>query len=120
MDITKELAMELLDTIKNTKEFVIEQSPDLIQQVYRYGVFENVALLIFGIISLVVFCSIIVNHEKIGKWSCDNDSVGFIVAGTMLALIAGVILTLGGIFTLAKLILAPKLYLIEYLSNLIK
>jgi heme/copper-type cytochrome/quinol oxidase subunit 2 len=116
--ITEQAARELLTTITDTKQFVVAQAPDVLQQILfkQYLTAATVA------VSAVVLAVLAV-------WLCrraarpDNaDSMEHGVPAIMTA-VSAVILAIVAVcetFRAVTAYFAPKVYLLEYLTNLIK
>ncbi len=73
MEIGKELAKELLTTLQSTKQFVLDQAPDVLQQVIKYYFWESLAVMIISF--LAVLFIFLVNVWYWRKWDtiCEKD-----------------------------------------------
>lgn len=124
-----ELISWLETTAKSTEGFMVEQAPLLIQEVllyytWYYGIFTGlgVLLVLFGVFS--VYCGI----KKTERLETKNNGMfdseppmsdqEFCVVGVFFIL-AGTGVTLYNTLILLKVILAPRLFLLEQLSEIL-
>jgi hypothetical protein len=119
-----ELMVQIINQVKNTGDFVIEQMPDVVQQILTYQYYSTLCFLIFGIVLLLISLFSFYKVRQLDKKSLGNpDVIPYIIAFLMIGIMSGLV----GIFNvcdnidpLIKLTFAPKIYLIEYASRLIK
>lgn len=118
-EIGKDFAKELLATLKSTKEFVIEQAPDVVQQLIAYNIAEASLYLALGAAFMVSGFIFYIKGAKAHSKSANADDFmpQYLTAGT-LGFVGGC-MAVGTSLDLAKLILAPKIFLIEYLTRLV-
>ena len=117
----KDQALQLaINTAIQTKTFVMEQIPDVVKQLIAY----NIAADIFWI-SLWVIVSGVWGYILKKLWPAkkeyypgDDPRVPLVVFSVAIWVIA-IIVTLYIGFDLLKLTLAPKVWLIEYMANLV-
>lgn len=117
----KDQALQLAtNTAIQTKTFVMEQIPDVVKQLIAY----NIAADIFWI-SLWVIVSGVWGYILKKLWPAkkeyypdDDPRVPLVVFSVAIWVIA-IIVTLYIGFDLLKLTLAPKVWLIEYMANLV-
>lgn len=117
-DITKELANEVLNTLKATKGFVLEQAPDIAQEIVAYGrVFETATLILSGLF-FAAGLFFLVKFLRIGF---KEKVEGWIFAGLVTGMpsILALVSFLQTIKPLALAWAAPKLYIIQYLGKII-
>lgn len=125
-EIGKDLAKELLATLQGAKSFAIEQAPDVVRQllVWKYAVAVAQTVSCAMLISLILAWSIkwapaLIERQKDKYFDTDIVWMPTIIVGGT----GGVILLIGVIHGAAawlQLHFAPKVYLIEYLSRLVK
>ncbi len=112
----EEVLKELLSTIKDTKSFVLEQAPDVAQEMILLARIESVAVLA---VSLFLFYLVFYLHRKIGEleYDCDDRSMVY----SLLSIISPIFGMLGLICVLNHLScwFAPKYFLIKQLCKLI-
>ena len=130
MTIKEELAKELLEILQLSKqgvmvslEFVKVQAPELVRELILFGIVENGVIfgLWLGVFSLIMFCI-----YKLFKYSMSLDQgdkesgVLFTVGITTFTIFVFALLAIPPLITTLKAILAPRLYLIDYLSEVVK
>lgn len=113
--VSSDLLQEILETLKSTKGFVLEQAPDIVQQFYKWKVAEHIFYVILALIISGVMISLACKY-----WECvtKDDNAGPVVAGIVGLVAMGV--ALGNVFNLIQIYVAPKIYLIEYITELLK
>lgn len=115
-----------LELAEKTGEFVMDQAPDLLAEFYRWHIAEDVGLILMFLTVLFAIWKIrlIISDKdnessyqtKIGGRYYETDEAPFIVyviVGTVVSVFMMVGL-IANIFDLVKILVAPKLYLIEY------
>ncbi len=117
---------EAIDGVKGVTgkaiDFASAQIPDVIHQLLVWKMAESV---VYTIVSLAVIWLFFVLRKRIliaAKESYDDDMVMFmyyLFGGVFLVLIPALI-AVENILCVLKIWLAPKLYLIEYVANLVK
>lgn len=107
-----------LEMATKSGNFIIDQAPDLIQQLIFYKTVENaIQLLIYIIVMYFLGKMIYKDHIKEDEY-IDRDPIIQIFGGAVFIFFS--ISAWFSISDLIKLIFAPKIYLIEYISHLIK
>lgn len=127
MEIGKDLAKNLLDMLMGTRDFVLEQAPDVARQLVAFQTAKAAIWAgLWTLISLLVIYPIVRIGKSVIKEVGDPKSHD---SGAILVVyLIGIAISLGlpGSAALsywedfAKVVLAPKVFLIEYLSALIK
>lgn len=128
-----ELVRKGIEVAEKTGEFVIEQAPDLLQEFYRWHMVKNSMSVVIGIlIALLIFAAFkaVGSKEKqqgSALWDFDSKILGRYydeVGGWMLLLFgvgvgggASLIWALSSLYDVIFILVAPKLYLIEYFLN---
>lgn len=109
----------LHEGVKTAGDFVVEQTPLLVQEILTYNLIYHGSLMGLGIFIAVMMISLTLRFWPKIDWD-DGDHVMSFLIGS----IAGWGLSLGlifcNIFVVIKIIFAPRLYLLEYISGLIK
>lgn len=111
---------EMTTILKSGKDFVVEQAPDIFKQVLHYKLAVSitwVVILIFGFSAC----------WKIHKWIMEEDE-GFSVLNDRFGgyIVIGIFGVIGGVGlicnldTVFEILFAPKIYLIEYFSGLVR
>ena len=120
-----EITRDIKSNVSDAKGFVLEQAPDVIQQLLVYNFWSAIACIAISIAILAAFYKIgafgwskFVNRDT-GIWS--NEELWIIVPAVCMMFS---MLLLVGIFTnvdtCLKIKLSPKVYVIEYAAKLIK
>lgn len=125
-DQLSKLLEKAIEVAEKTGDFAIEQAPLLLQEFYSWRIASN----IFGIVLALLMCYIpyilrlciskkeeegFFDEKILGRWF-ETDEIPFIlwcVLGVVSSLI-GVIVFLCSVYELIFILVAPKLYLIEY------
>ena len=125
MNEQEQLLQLLKTTLQEGKDFVLEQAPSVVQEIILWGrainTFGAVASVLAGIvfsILLVVFIKRFMEAERGYDW-CIKDTYCFCMVASGIASVAAVILTLHFTVWSLKVWLCPKLYLLEYLGDLV-
>ena len=115
-----EVLRNLIDAAASTGDFLKEQIPDVIQQLLTYN-------LVYSLVMLGVWAFLLTvgNYAlyRLGKWMVETRNE----EGLILPIFGGIFNSAFGVFclfdnanTALKIWLAPKIYLLEYASNLVK
>ena len=110
--IKTKLFTELFEFVQNTKTFASDQIPDILQQLIAW----KMGVAAFGV---VVGLAMFWFSYKCYVWLKEKDSEP-VFWGWLLSFIAGSVFTICSMLELLQLTLAPKIYIIEYLSRLVK
>jgi asparagine N-glycosylation enzyme membrane subunit Stt3 len=128
-DLEKALAdliIESLNTATAAKEFVVAQAPDVVQQALLWYFWKN---LFIGLLGLFLFVLVIAgfvwlynrNKETYKKYGIDDKAcVGSVLVGIFLVLIIPFLKMMSFLLTSFQIMIAPKIFLIDYASTLIK
>lgn len=112
--ISQEMAKELLS---------IEQAPDMAQQIINYSFYSHLEGVVFFSIVLASALAVAYNTKKLADASRGYDNEGYVIFGALYSVIAGLVGAVATVINFNYLLMvtfAPKIYLIEYLSGLIK
>jgi len=119
-EIGIDLARELLAWLKATKGFVLDQAPDVAIQIIAWKRAEATLQVVIGalIVGLAVWLLRLgVVFGRKNQWIGEEEIPCFVFGG--FGLIAGVLSLFCGCNKFLHAWLAPKVFLIEYLSNLV-
>lgn len=122
----KKLVLKAIEIAERTGEFVIEQAPDLLQEFYRWHIIKSSVVVLVGVFVMFVIFKIFKFFGKKEKERYyeteifnryyETDNVPFILlliyGGG--GFIFGIIVFFANLFNLLHILVAPKLYLIEY------
>ena len=108
---------------EKTGEFVIEQAPLVLQEFYRWHLAEHIFLLVIGILlcSLMFIAKPFLPYEEEKRRSINylgkKVEVDFGIPAYVFGLtsfLIGIIMFFVNLLPIIKILVAPKLYLIEY------
>lgn len=117
-----EFLKELLSYVESTKDFALEQAPDMLHQLVMFLVLDPV-LSIFGILSLSLGLGLLI-FKSSGSVSKLLDIPQHICKLSSSVLLFGIsavsyVLIKADLLFLSQLFFAPKIVLIEYLRGLL-
>lgn len=107
-----------LELAEKSGNFILDQAPDLIQQLLIYKTIDYSITILISSLVLYFLGKAIYRDYKKGEDFEDRDLILQIFGGFVF-----IFLAIGVYFSLSQLIqiiFAPKIYLIEYISHLIK
>ena len=117
-----ELVKKGIEVAEKTGDFVIDQAPQLLQEFYRWHIAENIFFMLLAIV--ILLCGRYLPYLWLSKFSEYDDVKFFKKSGDEGGMFAYIFLISCGItflimfssaiYDLTYLILAPKLYLIDY------
>lgn len=119
---------EMTAKINNGVSFVSSEIPPVIDEILRWHFYKSVSEMVFGI---VLLCLMIASNRFLYKKfkSLDDDDSYYSYKNESILYVSGLIINVcGGLVTFyylfsfdwLKIMIAPKLYLIEYAATLIK
>lgn len=120
-----------LAAAEKTGQFVLEQAPDVIQQLLLFNAIESGLYTILGLIWLVSIPVLVGKVMKFGPEAEDHklseasraSALGKCIlysAAAALGVFIGPILFFCNVGTFIKILVAPKVWLIEYASTLLR
>lgn len=117
------LQRQLIDMVElakhsgtNAVEFVQAQAPDVVRQVLVWGMAEAITVMVFSLLFLL-FCFFLTRKAIKDEW----DEVPIIIG--ILDVVGGIFVTvvfISATMDLVKILVAPKLYLLQYMAQLFK
>ena len=113
MTISEQAISEVLEIVKSSKEFVLEQAPEVCKEIIRWGVGLDIILIVLSLLSLRLSIWIYKSHVKGTTWRDDNE--GWVVFAIFSGLFFFIALPFS-IMDLVKIFVAPKLYILDYLK----
>ena len=117
--LTEQGLAKALSYIEATEHFVIEQAPLLVQEVLAYGLVSNVmAALIYSVMGVAIGYGVYKGCKVANEDQCDEAAfmIGILGGGTVIGLAIALV---QDAFVIAKIVFAPRLYLLETLSDLV-
>lgn len=120
-----EIIQKCLNGIDKGVDFLNAQLPDVIEQLLMWKMWESIAInLIVLIFAFLIPLVLVIRNFKKGFAELTNDEIS---SCGFLLLVGGVWMFLGSIILLCvansiwlQILIAPKIYLIEYVAELIK
>ena len=118
-----EILKKGLEAAEKTGNFVVEQAPDLIQQLIVWKTCEYIFLILISIAFLFSiykwYKSAMKRYDDLDNFIDEPEVLVFSIYSIVVILIF-VIALFQSFFNLLQILLAPKIWLIEYATNLIK
>ena len=118
-----EILKKGLEAAEKSGNFVIEQAPDLVKQLITYKTIEtSICVLIEITLMYLIFRYFKYLYKKNNE---DSDFISdneFHIAGIVLSLVVAIFMFIAfitDISNLIQLIFAPKIYLLEYIAQLL-
>lgn len=128
--LQKTVNSALVDLISNAtkaKDFLVEQIPDVIQQLLRWNFYKYLTYEILSILWISVtlyiwlhFADKYIKNEKSKSYASEDDYAMVYLLGGMSWAVINVPSFVNLNITWLQIWIAPKIYLIEYCSNLAK
>lgn len=123
--MNEQLSSELVDIIKGAKDgvvnialFVQQQAPELTKQVIAWGIWSSAFELFIESITIFICIKIILWSLKQSGDIIDNPLAGVAKAASILMFVVMFICFFGSGEEFFKCLVAPKLYLIEYVKSI--
>jgi len=116
---------EIIESAVRVKDFTVEQAPSVIQELLRWEMTESLLTTGFMIFIITIFGLISYKtYQKHGFLNSRSDDVSGPGVVVLLSGIAGAIFGFSSFlisdFVWLQILIAPKVYLIEYAAQLIK
>jgi len=124
-NIGKQALIDLLNNLTQAKDFVLGQAPDVCQQYVALGRFECLVQFIVAVLLGIFawrFPLYVARKYHENHTPHSADDIGYIMLGLFptIGAIIGTIVLMGCAWTSAAAWIAPKIYLIRAISELIK
>lgn len=103
--------------LNSAVDFTTEQTPLLINEILTYAAFRHGILIGFGVLVLLLGIYSAVKLQQQCKTSCSHPGWLF---GMLVGLGIGGMIVLNHSIRMVKVIIAPRLYLIQYMVDLAK
>lgn len=124
--MSAEALRDLLNNLTQAKQFAIEQAPEFCQQIVARGMIlpavTGFLLLAFAILATAVFVWGVVLHLRGSKSGSIDKEIGG-VATAVVSFMAGILLWIGAVhhlYSSLSVYIAPKVYLVEEITRMIK
>lgn len=111
-----ELSLTAIDTI-------MEQAPILTQEILSYGLAKNIMSIVIGVISTVILVALVklaikLNRQDINWNDATTAITTFVAALYTIPFFFSTWGLISSTYNVFKILLAPRLYLLEYIANL--
>jgi len=106
----------LLETIRDTKEFISSEAPDVARQIISYELMSNYICLIIGIALMLTY---VFTFWKTKDPSFDDSDRSAMRCFGLIPVIFGFIMATNVSLNIYKIKACPKLFLTEYVSHMI-
>ena len=119
---TNEALRLALETAVETKEFVLEHAPDVVQQYVMFGAVSNWAGVAFGILSIPCLYFLFRRVEKEWRKPCDDQNDAICIFGTVVSVVwtaCAVAIPIACFLPAIKATWFPKLYIFDALKGMV-
>lgn len=110
---------ELLDKSMQAGDFLVEQAPLVVQELIAYKAFEHAAYAFLLLLVSAFLFWVVINRINAYRNDADPDAAG---AAMLASLPAGTVFGFffDNLLSFIKIIVSPKVYLLEYAVTLVK
>jgi hypothetical protein len=112
------------DNVGQAVDFAMTQAPLLVQEILNWEIYSSVFFM--GICAIIMFIGLMAVRPKVWKWAstpdcfCRSDRVSILVPITGCCAVVGSSAPFFvNCYDLIKVLVAPRIYLIEYFTGLI-
>lgn len=112
--MNEEIKKEILNLIRDTKDFAVEQAPEIIQRFIEYETIISIIWALLGLIFLVIFINRFIHYAKKDVGYREQEEYYIACAVIVIGGSLSSWIFLHNTLDLIQLIIAPKFYLIEY------
>ena len=116
-ELLRPLVEKAISGIEKGVDFTMEQAPLLVREFYNWHIAEAIFWLVLSVIVLSIPYFMYKIYKKYDAFREDELMVFFPIMASIISLVFGVIMFISNLLDLIKLIVAPRLYLIEYFLN---
>jgi hypothetical protein len=118
----QKLAEELIVWLQSSRQFITKQSPEVIQELIRWAWVSNIVQLMLAMVFVAVTVALILKGVQASKkdpYDYESRAVFLLMASGLPGIIS-LIMICDSVSTLIKVYTAPKLYVLQQLSHLVK
>jgi hypothetical protein len=122
---TADQALQMLvSTAASAQEFILAEVPEVIQQLLTWELFHNGGWALIWVCA-ALFCfrshrkGLAIYRDPDDRRDEDNFTCGFPMVGGVFGVIAFGLVSISFIMTAVKILVAPKLYLLQYAASLL-
>lgn len=118
----EEIIKKLIQYIDGTKDFLLEQSPEIFKQLVLYGRIKSLMLMlmfpIFIVVSIFIYRKINKSTDGSNSWAYDNENecIFLGIIGVILFMVLGIFFVCG-LDHFVSSWFAPKIYILKYLMG---
>jgi hypothetical protein len=117
--LLEKFLVEMGKVLEQAKDFSMEQLPLSAKEILHYSIAIDCMWLAFGLILLGIdYIAFIYIRNAINK-DYENDGREAIYLAPLLLSIPGLIVTFTSVADLLKVVFAPRVYLLEYISHIL-
>ena len=118
-EIIKEVAGMTKEVILKSIDVLQREIPDLIHQIYTWEITIGAISFLLGIIPLIIALKLYMSLRK--KWEkfSEEDCIPWVIGIAVFTILGGIV-TIGSFVKVLEISIAPKLYLANYIYDLIR
>ena len=116
-DTVDQFLSSMAETLKNAKDFALEQLPIVAQEILKFNLAMAITWMVVGLI-MIVISFIFQIRVVVPTVKEDIDYVPMYIIPS-LGYLAGGLLILLNVMSALKITLAPRVYLLEYMAQLL-
>lgn len=120
--MNEQILIDIINNATQFKHFVLDQLPDVLQQLLRWKLVESV---VHNVVAMAIaiawfkFTKFFLNrHSEMGLY--DGGRVGIEISIGIVSTVSLITLVVFINITWLKILVSPKVYLIEYAASLVK
>ncbi len=114
MTIDEQAATQLINYLNSGLDFASQQAPLVADEILRWGMMSGAVLLVLGLICLAVIVKFFIPNLKEQR---DQDGVWLTL---FLFSIIPIIMICANTYTILQIWVAPRLYLLDYITHSVK
>lgn len=122
VELLKQCILEIVEILKQGGQFILDELPGFVHEYLTYYAWYHAFWAVFGIIGLVVIWGMYVKYNRYRADSNGNWNGDVAIGGAVLACLCSVpvgIPLVHHCISFTKVLMAPRLYLIENLIKLV-
>lgn len=120
MNAKEELIQRAITWVENTEEFLVRETPIFVEELMSYHLIRNIAS--FGIFTVILVGLMLIMTWAIKKAKAGHfDDEDLIMSAILFPAAIGLFIFIGMMikgFAIIKILIAPRLFLIEQLSGM--
>lgn len=121
---TKELVnqafSQVLESLQQAGEFAKEQIPLVLQEMLQWELWSSIFIgVIFAAFAIFSYKALKWSYGKFQNSTYDEEGYGFLIALLAVCITGSIIGVVVNVLSAIKVLVAPRVYLIEHISNMI-